>query len=93
MSVALRPREGRVLDALRFLVNDESKVTVSQRRLATALGWDKHSGLRNDIRTLERHGLLIVHRNGPDHERPPCTFEVTALGHEVAEAVQERSAA
>ncbi|WP_087484645.1 hypothetical protein [Brachybacterium massiliense] len=93
MSVDLFPRERQVLRALRFLVDDESKVTVSQRDLATALGWRRHSGMRNDIRSLERHGLVRVYRNGPDHQRRPCTFEVTALGHEVTEAALERSAA
>lgn len=93
MSVDLFPRERQVLHALRFLVDDESKVTVSQRDLATALGWRRHSGMRNDIRSLERHGLVRVYRNGTDHQRRPCTFEVTALGHEVAGGVQERGAA
>ena len=93
MSVDLFPRERRVLHALAFLVDDESKVTVSQRDLAAALGWRQHSGMRNDIRSLERHGLVRVYRNGPDHQRRSCTFEVTALGHKVAGGGQERSAA
>lgn len=93
MSAPLTPRERRVLHALAFLVDDEDRVTVSQRDLATALGWRRHSGMRNDIRSLERHGLLRVYRNGPDHQRRPCTFEVTVRGHEVAGAEQERSAA
>lgn len=93
MSVHLTPRERRVLYALAFLVDDEDRVTVAQRDLATALGWRRHSGMRNDIRSLERHGLVRVYRNGPDHQRGPCTFTVTALGHEVAGAERERSAA
>lgn len=93
MSVDLFPRERQVLHALAFLVDDESKVTVSQRDLATALGWRQHSGMRSDIRSLERHGLIRTHRNGPDHERRSCTFEVTALGQEVAGGGQEKSAA
>ena len=93
MSEDLTLRERRVLHALAFLVDDESKVTVSQRDLAAALGWRQHSGMRNDIRSLERHGLVRVYRNGPDHQRRPCTFEVTVRGHEVAEAALEKSAA
>ena len=93
VSVTLTPRERRVLHALAFLVGDEDRVTVAQRDVATALGWRRHSGMRNDIRSLERRGLVRVYRNGPDHQRRPCTFEVTALGHEVTGGEQERGAA
>lgn len=93
MSVDLFPRERQVLHALRFLVDDESKVTVSQRDLAAALGWRQHSGIRSDIRSLERHGLVRAYRNGPDHVRRSCTFEVAGGGHEVAGGGQEWSAA
>lgn len=93
MSVDLTPRERRVLHALAFLVDDEDRVTVAQRDLATALGWRRHSGLRRDIRSLELHGLVRVYRNGPDHQRRPCTFEVTVRGHEVSGGAQEWSAA
>ena len=85
----LRRREATVLYALRFLADDEGKVAVRHRDLATALGWRHHTGIRNTTRDLERRGLIRIHPNGVAAN----TFEVTALGHEVAEAEQERSAA
>lgn len=94
MSVTLTPRERRVLHALAFLAGEDGTVTVSQRDLATALGWSRHSGLRRDIRSLERHGMVLVaHNGGTATERRSNTFTVTSLGHEVADAEQEKETA
>lgn len=85
----LRRREATVLYALQFLADDEGKVTVRHRDLATALGWKHHTGIRNTTRDLERRGLIRIHPNGVAAN----TFEVTALGHEVAGGALERGAA
>lgn len=93
MSVALSPRDHRVLYALHFLAGDDGKVTVSQRDLGTALGWKRHTGIRSSVIVLERLGLIHVHRNWRPQDRQPNTFTITALGHLVAEMSNARAAA
>lgn len=83
----LRRREASVLYALRFLAGDDSRVTVSKPALARAMGWRQVSGVRHVITSLERRGLIRVHRIEP-HERRANTFEVLPLGRKVAENVE-----
>src|SRR5699024_8310839 len=89
----LRRREVTVLHALQYLSEGEGKVAVSQRDLATALGWKQHTGIRHTTVSLERHGLIRVTNNSTPERRLPNTFEVTALGRFVAEVERSREVA
>lgn len=80
MAGDLSQYERRVLDALRFLVDDNSRVTVSQNKLGQALGWPGARRVRESMRLLEARGLVLVHRNGKPNGRKSNTFEITAEG-------------
>ena len=82
-----------LLQTLRFLADEQGKVTVSQRKLAEAIGWDGPGWVRNAAKELERRGLVRIYRKARRGDRRSNTFEMLTIGHEVAEAEQERTAA
>lgn len=93
MSENLPNGERKVLLALRFLAGEESRVTVSGRDLATALGWTRTKSVRQCAVNLERRGLVSVTNNSTPGTHRPNTFTVLPLGREVAENIEAMEAA
>lgn len=92
MSEELSRHELTVLHALRFLLDDEDEVTVSQKDIAVALGWSVTDTVRRAMNALDRRGLVRVTRNSTPKFRRANTFAVTDLGHLVAEMNLEAAA-